>query len=194
LKTPPSNSRPPFRGGGRFNKQLPPDQHRINHRITAREVRLISDSGEQLGVMALKDALLAAERDGLDVVEVAPEAKPPVCRLMDYGKFKYREQKKESEAKKKRSEQEIKELRIRYRTDVGDLEVKLKHAREFLEEGHKVKFSMRFRGREAQYLDLGREKFETIKTRLADIAVVDDKSPISGRQIHITFAPAKAAQ
>ena len=135
---------------------------------------------------------MAAERDGLDVVEVAPEAKPPVCRLMDYGKFKYREQKKESEAKKKRSEQEIKELRIRYRTDVGDLEVKLKHAREFLEEGHKVKFSMRFRGREAQYLDLGREKFEVIKSRLADIAVVDDKSPIAGRQIHITFAPSKA--
>lgn len=194
MKTPPSNSRPPFRGGGggRFNRQQPPDQHRINHRITAREVRLISETGEQLGVLTLKDALMAAERDGLDVVEVAPEAKPPVCRLMDYGKFKYREQKKESEAKKKRSEQEIKELRIRYRTDVGDLEVKLKHAREFLEEGHKVKFSMRFRGREAQYLDLGREKFEVIKSRLADIAVVDDKSPISGRQIHITFAPSKA--
>lgn len=194
MRTPPSNNsgRPPFRGGGRFAKQLPPDQHRINHRITAREVRLISDSGEQLGVLQLKDALIMAERDGLDVVEVAPDAKPPVCRLMDYGKFKYREQKKESEAKKKRTEQEIKELRIRYRTDIGDLETKLKHARDFLEEGHKVKFSMRFRGREVQYLDLGREKFETIKERLADIAVVDDKSPISGRQIHITFAPSKA--
>ncbi len=135
---------------------------------------------------------MAAEREGLDLVEVAPEAKPPVCRLMDYGKFKYREQKKESEAKKKRSEQDIKELRIRYRTDVGDLEIKLKHAREFLDEGHKVKFSMRFRGREVQYLDLGREKFETIKSRLSDVAVVDDQSPVSGRQIHITFAPSSA--
>ena len=199
MRTPSGNNsgKPPFRsggggGGGRFNKQQTPDLHRINHRITAREVRLISESGEHLGVLTLKDALMAAERDGLDVVEVAPEAKPPVCRLMDYGKFKYREQKKESEAKKKRSEQEIKELRIRYRTDVGDLEVKLKHARGFLEEGHKVKFSMRFRGREAQYLDLGREKFDVIRERLADIAVVDEKSPIAGRQIYIVFAPSKA--
>jgi translation initiation factor IF-3 len=194
LRTPSGNSgKPPFRGGGRFNKQLPPDQHRINHRITAREVRLISGTGEQLGVLQIKDALLAAEREGLDLVEVAPEAKPPVCRLLDYGKFKYREQKKESEAKKKRSEQEIKELRLRYRTDVGDLEVKLKHAREFLTEGHKVKFSMRFRGREVQYLDLGREKFDVIKQRLSDIAIVDDQSPIYGRQIHIVFAPSVKA-
>lgn len=186
MRTP---SKPPFRDG-RFKRPQAPDAHRINHRITAKEVRVITDSGEQLGVITLRDALVAAEQAGLDLVEVAPEARPPVCRLMDYGKFKYREQKKDSEAKKKRAEQEIKELRIRYRTDTGDLEVKLKHAREFLEEGNKVKFSMRFKGREVAYLDLGRAKFDLISERLSDIAVVDDRSPLSGRQIHIVFAPA----
>jgi translation initiation factor IF-3 len=103
----------------------------------------------------------------------------------------YKEQKKEAEAKKNRTENTIKELRLRYRTDSGDLEVKLKHAREFLAEGDKVKFVMRFKGREAMYTDLGREKFDVIIQRLADVAVVDERSPAFGRQIHITFAPAK---
>lgn len=187
-----NNPRPSFRDrDSRFKKNLPPDTHRINHRITAKEVRLISDSGEQLGVLTLKDALIAAEQAELDLVEVSPNAKPPVCRLMDYGKFKYREQKKEAEAKKKRTEQEVKELRIRYRTDVGDLETKLKHAREFLEEGDKVKFTMKFKGREAAYLDLGREKFDSIIQRLADVSSVDERSPVSGRQIYIVLAPLK---
>lgn len=179
-----------FRGRG-FRKPETPDAHRINHRITAREVRLITDTGEQAGVLSLKDALTMAENVGLDLVEVSPEAKPPVCRLMDYGKFKYREQKKEAEARKKRFESETKELRIRYRTDVGDLETKLKQAREFLGEGHKVKFTMRFKGREAMYVELGVEKFQQIIDRLGDVGVIDDRSPPFGRQIHITFSPAK---
>ncbi len=184
-------SKPGFRGG-RFNRPTaPPDTHRINEFIIAREVRVISPTGEQLGVLPLKDALQRAQELELDLVEVSPTAKPPVCKILDYGKFKYREQKKEAEAKKNRSETSLKELRIRYRTDVGDLEVKLKQARDFLAEGDKVKFVMRFKGREAMYLDLGREKFEQIVQRLADVAVVDERSPISGRQIHITFAPAK---
>jgi translation initiation factor IF-3 len=181
-----------FRGGNnRMRKPETPDAHRVNHRITAREVRLISDSGEQLGIIQLKEALTMAENAGLDLVEVSPEAKPPVCRLMDYGKFKYREQKKEAEARKKRFESETKELRIRYRTDVGDLETKLKQAREFLTEGHKVKFTMRFKGREAMYIDLGVEKIDQIIQRLSDVATIDDRSPPIGKQIHITFAPAK---
>ncbi len=170
-----------------------PDTHRINDRIIAREVRLISETGEQVGVISLRDALTRAETVGMDLVEVSPEAKPPVCRLMDYGKFKYREQKKEAEARKKHHESSLKELRIRYRTDTGDLETKLKQAREFLNEGNKVKFSMRFKGREAMYLNLGIEKFDLIAQRLADIASVDEKSPPFGRQIHIVFAPAKGA-
>lgn len=177
--------------GNRFKRELPPDTHRINDRIIAKEVRVIAENGDQLGIMSVKDAIAAAEKVELDLVEVSPNAKPPVCRLMDYGKFKYKEQKKEAEAKKKRSEQTLKELRIRYRTDVGDLETKLKQAREFLAEGDKVKFSMRFKGREIMYIDLGRAKFEEIVNRLSDVATVFERSPIQGKQIYIILAPAK---
>jgi len=185
-------SKPAFRSGGRFNRpQTPPDTHRINELITAKEVRVISPTGEQLGVLAIRDALQKAQELELDLVEVAPQAKPPVCKILDYGKFKYKEQKKEAEARKNRTETSLKELRLRYRTDVGDLEVKLKQARDFLAEGDKVKFVMRFKGREAMYIDLGREKFQQIEQRLADVATVDERSPVAGRQIHITFAPIK---
>lgn len=186
------NSNSGFRGN-RFRKPETPDAHRINHRITAREVRVITDEGEQLGVMSTRDALVRAEQTGQDLVEVAPQAKPPVCKIMDYGKFKYREQKKEAEAKKKRTEHVLKELRIRYSTDKGDLNTKLKQARGFLEEGNKVKFSMRFKGREAMYVDLGIEKFKEIIKNLEDIAIVDEQSPPAGRQIHLTLAPSKGA-
>ena len=175
----------------RFRRPETPDAHRINRRIIAREVRVISDTGEQLGVMTLNDAVTAAERVELDLVEVAPTANPPVCRIMDYGKFKYREQKKEAEARKNRTETVLKELRLTYRTDVGDLDTKVNQARDFLTEGHKVKFSMKFRGREAMHLGLGKEKFDLITQRLADVAVVDERSPIAGRQIYIVFTPQK---
>jgi translation initiation factor IF-3 len=191
LNTPFRPSGGGFRGPRPNRFAPPPEAHRINHRITAREVRVVSDSGEQLGVMQLRDALTAAEQAGLDLVEVAPTAQPPVCRIMDYGKFKYKEQKKEAEARKKRSETTVKELRIRYRTDVGDLETKLRQSREFLEEGHKVKFSMKFRGREVMYTGLGVEKFKQIIAQLADIADVDEKSPERGSQLYIVFAPKK---
>ncbi len=182
-----------FRGGRPFRRNETPDAHRINHRITAREVRVISDTGEQLGVIALRDALLAAEKAGLDLVEVSGASNPPVCRIMDYGKFKYREQKKEAESRKKRTETELKELRIRYRTDVGDLDTKLRQAREFIEEGDKVKFSMRFKGREIMYVDLGQAKFKEIIERLADVATVDERSAPYGRMIYIVLAPLKGA-
>lgn len=182
------------RGGSNIRGKRPPlpDAHRINERIRATEVRVITDAGEQLGILSIRDAIQAAEDAEMDLVEVAPDAKPPVCKLMDYGKFKYREQKKLAEAKKKRSETSLKELRIRYRTDKADLETKLKRAREFLAEGDKVKFSMRFRGREIVYVDLGMEKFQEIADHLKDVATIDDQSPPQGRQIHITFAPAKS--
>ncbi len=189
----PFSSRPAFQRGGRgIRPQTPPDTHRINEFIIAKEVRVIAPDGEQLGVLALKDALQRAQELELDLVEVAPQAKPPVCKILDYGKFKYKEQKKEAEARKNRSETTIKELRLRYRTDVGDLEVKLKQARDFLGEGDKVKFVMRFKGREAMYIDLGKEKFLQIEERLKDVATVDERSPTFGRQIHITFAPIKS--
>ncbi|MCI5066393.1 translation initiation factor IF-3 [bacterium] len=169
------------------------DSHRINTNIRVPEVRVIDDAGKQLGVMPTSHALRLAEEKELDLVEVAPNGKPPVCKFMDYGKFKYKEQKKETEAKKKRSETSIKELRIRYRTDSGDLETKLKKAREFLEEGDKVKFSMRFRGREIMYMDLGLEKFNEIIEELKEVSEVDERSPARGRQIYIVLAPSKAA-
>jgi len=164
-----------YRRGGKGRRapvQVQEDSHRINNNIRVPEVRVIDDEGKQLGVMATSHAMQLAEDKGLDLVEVSPNSKPPVCKFMDYGKFKYREQKKETEAKKKRVETSLKELRIRYRTDSGDLETKLKKAREFLEEGDKVKFSMRFRGREVMYVDLGVEKFEEIIQELKDVAVV----------------------
>lgn len=180
-----------FRGPRFPRREGPPETHRINGRILAREVRVVSESGEQLGVLLTTEALTIAQRDGFDLVEVAPQAKPPVCKIMDYGKFKYREQKKEAEAKKKRTESTIKELRIRYRTDSGDLETKLKQARQFIEEGDKVKFSMRFKGREAAFMDLGVQKINQIVARLSDISVIDERSPAFGRQIYIVFAPIK---
>ena len=152
---------------------------------------MIGPDGSQLGIKAVPDALALARELDLDLVEVAPMATPPVCRIMDYGKFKYREQKKEAEARKKRTETTTKELRLRYITDVGDLETKLKQAREFLAEGDKVKFSMRFKGREIAYLDLGRQKFDLLVARLSDVAIIDERSSTSGRMIHIVFAPSK---
>lgn len=183
-----------FRKGRRRRnvREVPEEAHRINQKIRAPQVRVISDTGEQLGVLDTRKAVSIAEERELDLVEVSPNTDPPVCKLMDYGKFKYKAQKKEAEAKKKRSETSVKELRIRYRTDVGDLETKLKKARDFLGEGDKVKFSMRFRGREIVYLDLGLEKFEEIIADLQDVAEVDERSPARGRQIYIVLAPLKA--
>lgn len=177
--------------GKRVERKLPEETHRINDRIRVPVVRLISGSGEQLGEQPIGEAIRIAEEVGLDLVEVAPNASPPVCKLMDYGKFKYREQKKQAEARKKRTEIETKELRLRYRTDSGDLETKLRRARDFLQEGNKVKFSMRFRGREIRYVDLGMERFKEVAELLKDVASIDEQSPVTGRQIFITFAPSK---
>jgi translation initiation factor IF-3 len=186
--------KPPPRGGMRGKRPLvQPDAHRINEFIQAKEVRVISPTGEQLGVLPIGVALAKAQEFELDLVEVSGQAKPPVCKILDYGKFKYKEQKKETEARKNRSETTIKELRLRYRTDTGDLDIKLRQAREFLGEGDKVKFVMRFKGREAMYIDLGKEKLAQIKQALADVAIVDEESVMGGRQIHMTLAPAKGS-
>lgn len=176
---------------GTQNTKAVQDAHNVNSSITAKEVRVIDEDGSQLGIMTLRDAIAKAEDSDLDLVEVAPLAKPPVCRIMDYGKFRYKEQKKESEARKKRSEIETKELRLRYITDSGDLETKLKQAREFILAGNKVKFVMKFRGREIYYIDLGLEKFKEITTRLEDISAIDDTGPLTGKQIYIVLTPLK---
>ena len=150
---------------------------------------VIGGNGDQLGVMATAKAIEVAEESGLDLVEVSPNSRPPVCKLMDYGKFKYKEQKKAAEARKKRTDNTVKEIRLRYRTDVGDLETKLSKAKGFLADGDKVKFSMRFRGREIMYVDLGQEKFNEVLEKLSGVAQLEERSSVSGRQIYIIVGP-----
>lgn len=177
--------------GGRFRPRRQEESHKINDRIIAKEVRLIGDDGQQVGVVPLREALTMAEQAGLDLVEVSSNTTPPVCKLLDYGKFKYREQKKEALARKKRTEIKIKELRIRYATDSADVKVKVDQARRFLQEGDKVKFTMRFRGREIEHANLGREKLDSLIALLADISTVDERSPAYGRTLYVVLAPHK---
>ncbi|MCB0336910.1 MAG: translation initiation factor IF-3 [Bdellovibrionales bacterium] len=183
-----------FRRGGktkRHQQKPQEDQHRTNKLITAPKVRVIKADGEQAGIISTIEAIQLAEESGLDLVEVSPNSEPPVCRIMDYGKFRYQAQKKKAEARKNKTIS-VKELRIRYRTDVGDFDTKVKKAREFLEDGDKVKFSMRFRGREIAYYDLGLEKFQELAERLSDVAEIDDQSDLTGKQMFIVFAPLKS--
>ncbi len=165
------------------------DRFRLNNRIRAREVRLIGDDGEQVGVISLQEAMgIAAERN-LDLVEVAPNANPPVCRLMDYGKFRYEQSKKEREARKHQKQTELKEVRLRPKTDTHDLEVKANQARRFIEAGDKVKFTVRFRGREMAHTNIGREILDQLAERLHDISIVENKPSLEGRAISLVLAP-----
>ena len=177
------------RRGPRDRSRESRDKHRINDQITAKEVRVIDSDGEQLGVIGLDTALAKAEEAGLDLVEVAADAAPPVCRILDYGKLKYREQKKAAEAKKKSSTTVVKELRIRYRTDTHDLETKVRKARKFLEEGDRVRFQMRFRGREVVYRDLGTETFKQVAEMLEDISSVEEITPLLNQRMILTLVP-----
>ena len=170
-------------------RKVPDEKHRINEAITVDEVRVIGVDGEQLGVLKTSDAIERAEEAGVDLVEVAPGAAPPVCRLLDYGKLKYREQKKAAEARKRSAQQTVKELRIRYSTDKHDLEVKVKNARKFLGNGDRVRFQMRFRGREVVYKELGREKFQEIAELLQDVGTVEEMSPLQGNRMFMTLVP-----
>lgn len=178
-----------FRGRGPRFVPPPQEQHRINRKIRCPEVRVIDADGGQVGIILIEDALRLAENAGLDLVEVAPQAKPPVCRILDYGKFKYQQHKKEAESKRKQSITTLKELRLGYKTDVGDLERQIAKARHFLEEGDRVKFTLRFRGREMAYQDLGREKLMKICSALSDIASVEGNPRMEGRLMGVILAP-----
>ncbi|MCC6220090.1 MAG: translation initiation factor IF-3 [Deltaproteobacteria bacterium] len=166
-------------------------KHAINEEIKASEVRLIGVQGEQLGVLRTDAALRMATDAGVDLVEVAPEAKPPVCKLLDYGKLKYREQKKQAEAKKHGASQQIKEIRVRYSTDDHDLETKIRSAKKFIASGDRVKFQMRFRGRERSYRDLGEQTFDKIATLMSDVAAVEQRLPLLGNTMSIIFVAGK---
>ena len=163
---------------------------RINNEITAATVRVIEE-GNQLGVMPLSDALSRAAKAGVDLVEVAPTADPPVCRIMDYGKFRYQQNKKLQDARKAQTIIQVKEIRLRPKTEEHDLQVKIRHIRQFLEGQDKVKVSMMFRGREITYTEIGRKIMEQIREALSDIGVVDQHPKLEGRNMIMIIAPKK---
>src|SRR5437868_6460356 len=165
------------------------DRFRINNRIRAPQVRLIDDEGAQLGIVTLREALTIAEQRGLDLMEVAPNAVPPVCRIVDYGKFRYAQTKKDREARKHQKQADLKEVRLKPKTDEHDLEVKAKQARKFLLAGDKVKFTVRFRGREIFHPDIGREMLEQMAEELRDVATVEQRPLMEGRALSLMLAP-----
>lgn len=165
-------------------------EYRVNERIRAREVRLITDDGENLGVVSLREALeIAAQRD-LDLVEVAPNAVPPVCKIMDFGKFQYERAKKEREARKQQKQIEVKEIRLRPKTDDHHRQFKVRDARRWLEEGMKVKVRVRFRGREITYPEIARDMLHEVADELKDIAIVEQEPNMEGRTMLMVLAPA----
>ena len=174
------------------NRNAPPPQkeeaHKINNRIEAREVRLIGADGANVGVVPTRQALIMAEEAGLDLVEISPDAKPPVAKILDYGKFKFQEQKKAAEARKKQKVIELKEIKLRPMIDDHDFDVKMKQARRFFEEGDKVKFTLRFRGREMDHQDLGYKLLIRVREQMTDVAKVELDPKPEGRQITMILA------
>ncbi|MEO0423327.1 MAG: translation initiation factor IF-3 [Pseudomonadota bacterium] len=164
---------------------------RRNAEIEAREVRVIDQEGEQAGVMAARDALRMAQEAGLDLVEVSPNADPPVCRIMDYGKFDFERKKREREAKKKTTHTQIKEVKFRPNTDTGDYAVKLRNLRRFLEHGDKAKVTVRFRGREMAHQDIGRRVLERVREDLIELGTVEQFPKMEGRQMVMVISPKK---
>ncbi|MDR2219782.1 MAG: translation initiation factor IF-3 [Methylobacillus sp.] len=164
---------------------------RINEDITASQIRLIGVDSEQLGIMSLKEALSLAEEADIDLVEIAPQAAPPVCRLMDYGKFKYHESKKQHEARLKQKQVQIKEVKFRPGTDEGDYQVKLRNLTRFLQDGDKAKVTLRFRGREITHQELGLALLKRIEADLQEHAVVEQFPKMEGRQMIMLLGPHK---
>ncbi|MFQ5684424.1 MAG: translation initiation factor IF-3 [Candidatus Binatia bacterium] len=162
---------------------------RINHQIRAPEVRVIGSEGDQLGVMPLHKALRMAENQALDLVEVAQEAQPPVCRLMDYGKYRYLQRKKTQEGKKKQTFVAVKEVKIRSRTDQHDVVYKVRNIRRFIERGQRVKVSVFFRGREIAHPELGRQMLNGVLGQLEDIAKLDIAPRLEGRSMAMLLTP-----
>ena len=163
----------------------------INEQIRDREVRLIGENGEQLGIMAARDALKLAREAELDLVKIAPTAKPPVCKIIDYGKYRYEMSRKEKEAKKKQKVVEIKEIRMSPNIDVNDLNTKIANARKFLTKGNKVKVTVRFRGREMAHMQDNRYILEDFAKQLEDVAVIDKPIKQEGRTLTIFLGEKK---
>ncbi|MBV2127544.1 translation initiation factor IF-3 [Arsukibacterium indicum] len=174
-------------------KTLPANRpNRINEEINLPEVRLIGVEGEQLGVVSIAEAIKLAEDSGNDLVEISPTAEPPVCKLMDYGKFLFEKSKALKEQKKKQKQIQIKEIKFRPGTDEGDYQVKLRNLRRFIEEGDKAKVTLRYRGREMAHQEIGIEMLTRIKEDLSDIAICESfPSRVEGRQMIMMLAPNK---
>lgn len=164
---------------------------RLNEEINAPEIRLIGENGEQVGIVSVPTALKMAEEAGVDLVEIAPLAKPPVCRIMDYGKFKYAEAKKAHEAKLKQKQIQVKEVKFRPGTDEGDYQIKLRNLVRFLQEGDKTKVTLRFRGREMAHQEFGVRLLERVKADLEPYGTVEQFPKMEGRQLVMVLAPIK---
>lgn len=162
---------------------------RINEKIRVPEIRLIGADGENVGVVTPERAMGMAEEAGLDLVEISPNANPPVCKIMDYGKYKYEQQKRESEARKKQKVIEVKEVKFRPNTDTHDYDVKMRNVFRFLENGDKVKITLRFRGREMAHQDLGRDLLQRVAEDIKEIGKVENMPKMEGRQMIMIIAP-----
>jgi translation initiation factor IF-3 len=165
------------------------EKTRVNRQIRISPVRVISPEGEQLGILSIERALEIAEDQGLDLVEVAPMARPPVCRIMDYGKFKYEEQRQAREARKKQHHVQIKEVKMRPGIEDHDFDFKVRHARKFLDEGHKVKLTMMFRGRQMAHPEYGRQVLDRVFQQLQDLSKVESHPMLEGRSMVMVLAP-----
>lgn len=166
-------------------------QHEINERIRDREIRVVGADGKMLGVMSPREAQKIADDADLDLVKVSPNAKPPVCKILDYGKFRYQEERRMKEAKKKQKAVTIKEIRMSVRVEEHDIQVKVRNAEKFLKQGHRVKLTIRFRGREMAYTSQGREVLLDFAKRLEDVGTIDKKPKLEGRNMSIFMSPKK---
>ncbi len=166
-------------------------EQRLNDDITYDQIRLVGDSGEQLGILSPDEARKIAEERAMDLVEIAPNAEPPVCRLMDYGKYLYASAKKKQESKKKQKQITVKEIKFRPGTDIGDYDIKVRNLTKFLDAGNKVKVTLRFRGREMAHQELGMEMLKRVEEDLKEIGVVEQMPKMEGRQMVMVLAPVK---
>ena len=169
-------------------------EHQINEEIRDKEVRLIGDDGEQLGILPIQQAQDIAVEKGMDLVKIAPQAKPPVCKIMDYGKFRFEQAKREKEARKNQRVVEIKEIRLTPNIDIGDLNTKVKQATKFLQEGNKLKVSIRFRGREMAHPEIGHEVMKKFTEAVAEHGVVEKPPKLEGRHMLMFIAAKQPAK
>ncbi len=175
--------------GRRFTREPRGPQIRINHRIRVPEVRVVDADGSNLGVISTDEAIRRAREAGLDLVEVNPKASPPVCKILDFGKYKYEEKKKQREAKRKQTIVEVKELKLRPKTDDHDLLVKLRAARKFVEAGNKVKLTCRFRGREITHPEVAVQQFDFLLSKMEDLVNVEQRPTMEGRAMAAIVSP-----